>query len=168
MLSKYNSIDEFCQHYNPDMQLLICFDKRDCFFGQYPTLLMLQDTYKVSASYWLVPQLLDLSQFCGASNKLQGHALEQCAELIAQNYAFLKVSEVMLFFYRFKLGLYGRFYGSVDPIYIMMALRDFVNIDRYKAIEHREQMLYRKQRDEAINASVTYQQYLELKNKQKQ
>lgn len=160
---EYRSIDQFCAHYNPDMQLSIGCEPEKCFFGPYPTLLDIQSTYNVSASYWLVPQLVDLSNFCGAKGKLQGKQLEQCAELIAQNYAYLKVSEVMLFIYRFKLGMYGRFYGTVDPIYIMMALRDFVSIERCRAIENRYYRMRKKGEQESAKKAVTYQQYLLIK-----
>lgn len=147
------------------MQLALCKDQAKCYFGAFPTLAMVQKTYRVSASYWLVPQLMNLSQFCGSNNKLQGKPLEECAELIAQNYYYLKTSELMLFFYRFKLGKYGRFYGSVDPIIIMSALDDFVTYDRNKAIDDHENKLRQLRDIEESQRAVTYEQYLSLKDK---
>lgn len=148
------------------MQLVLCKDQAKCYFGPFPTLAIVQKTYRVSASYWLVPQLMNLSQFCGSNNKLQGKPLEECAELIAQNYYYLKTSELMLFFYRFKLGKYGRFYGSVDPLIILQALQEFVIYDRNKAIDHREAEMRDREYAESKKNAVTYEQYLSLKNKQ--
>ena len=39
---------------------------------------------------------------------------------------YLKVSELMLFFYRFKSGKYGEFYGVVDLQRIMSGLNAFL------------------------------------------
>lgn len=53
--------------------------------------------------------------------------------MIAQTYSYLKVSELMLFFYQFKQGRYGQFYGAIDPLKIMCALQDFRR-ERFDAI----------------------------------
>jgi hypothetical protein len=54
--------------------------------------------------------------------------MEQLLELssiIKTEYYFLKASELLLFFYKLKAGEYGTFYGSVDPMVIMLALNQF-------------------------------------------
>lgn len=38
----------------------------------------------------------------------------------------MKVTELLIFFYRFKTGRYGHFYGSVDPMVVMEALGIFL------------------------------------------
>lgn len=158
----FSSIDEFCKANNPDMQLSLCADQGKCFFGNFPTLALLRRAYGVSASYWLVPQLVNLSQFCGCKDKLKGEPLEECAELIAQQFYFLKTSELMLFFYRFKSGRYGRFYGAVDPLVIMQALRDFVR-ERDAAYAHHESEMRMRQMEADSQNAVSYEEYRELK-----
>ena len=148
------------------MQMTVCRNQQECYFGNFPTLALVKKAYKVSASYWIVPQLMNLSQFCGSNNKLQGKPLEECAELIAQNYYYLQTSEIMLFFYRFKLGKYGRFYGSIDPIIIMQALQEFVTYDRNKAIEDREHELREREYAESVKNAVSHDQYLAMKKQQ--
>lgn len=49
----------------------------------------------------------------------------------------------MLFFYRFKQGKYGRFYGVVDPLVIMTALQEFLR-ERNEAIFDHEAELNRR------------------------
>jgi hypothetical protein len=65
---------------------------------------------------------------------------EFLAEVIANEYYFLKASELLLFFYNFKTGKYGRFYGVVDPMRIMEALGEFKD-ERDRVIEqHRKEV----------------------------
>lgn len=97
-------------------------------------------------------------EFCGCKEKLTGNALKECAVIIAQQYHYLKTSELMLFFYKFKAGEYGRFYGSVDPLIIVQALKEFTR-DRYTAYEHREGELRKKLYLESIKNSISYEEY---------
>ena len=94
--------------------------------GDYPTLNDLRTAYgKQFAAAWLVPQIYDMSAFTGARN-LTEKQQEQLADILAVEARELKVTELMLFFYRFKTGRYGRFYGSVDPMVVTTALQDFL------------------------------------------
>ena len=136
---RYGDRSKFLMKFNPDLQMSICKDEQLCIFGDAPVLSELNMTYgEMTATMWLVPQLLNLSEYCGCRDKLQGKALEECASVIATEFFFLKVSELMLFFHRFKSGRYGRFYGSVDPLVITTSLREFVK-ERNNAISEQEQ-----------------------------
>lgn len=132
----------------------LCADAQDCLFGDYPTLADLRNDYgDNTAKIWLIPQLYNLSEFCGVKDKLEGTPLEETAFVIATEYYYLKISELMLFFHRFKSGKYGRFYGSVDPLIITTALRDFirernVEIDRYEQCQ--KQAIYDAEKSLAI------------------
>lgn len=75
-------------------------------------------------------QLEDLADFAGCREKLTPQRCDEIAQLIMARYGYLKVSELMLFFLRFKLAEYGEFYGAVDPMRILGALRKF---DRERA-----------------------------------
>lgn len=126
---------------NPETQLTICNDERECYTGDYPTLTTLKAKYRNDKApvLWLVPQLADLSEFAGSSNKLQDKQLKECAAIIANRYGYLKVSELMLFFYKFKDAERLKFYGAVDPMTIIGALSEFVARDRAAAISKAEQ-----------------------------
>lgn len=124
--------------YNPDAQMRICHDTELCHFGDFPTLAEVgRSLGGGTPKAWLVPQLANLSEFCGCKNKITPQQTRELAAIIAQEYFFLKVSEVMLFFYRFKAGEYGRFYGNIDPMVITCALREFLR-DRSEAIFRHE------------------------------
>lgn len=111
---------------------------------------------------WLMTQLYNLSEFCGCRNKLGDNQLEDCATLIAQNYYYLKVSELMLFFYRFKLGMYGKMYGSVDPLVIMTAIRDFITYRSENIAEQEQKQLDERILNDRINA-CSYEEYKAMK-----
>ena len=84
--------------------------------------------------------------------------MEDLAYLIVCGYHWLKVTEVMLFFWWFKSGRYGKFYGAVDPMVITTALREFVK-DRNAIIAKRDGMEAEKKEAEWRKRAVTYEQY---------
>lgn len=148
--------------YNPSTQLeVVRAGDEVCHFGEFPTLGMVRRAYgEEAAAMWLVPQLYNLSEYCGCKEKLQGVPLEECAGVIATEFYYLKVSELMLFFHRFKAGKYGRFYGSVDPLVITTALRSFLR-ERIYAIDRRAHEERQRKEDEQrrLHPPITYEEY---------
>jgi len=168
MIARYGDRQTFLSKFNPDLQMRICKDKQLCFFGDAPVLSELNMTYgEMTATMWLIPQLYDLSEYCGCKEKLQGRPLEQCASVIAAEFFYLKVSELMLFFYRFKTGRYGRFYGAVDPLVITSALRDFIR-ERNDVIFLHDQQERERQLAESRKGCVTREEYERLKKEKQQ
>ena len=149
----------FCEQYSPSYQMEICGDSDTCFFGEYPTLAVLRRDYgKNAALAWLVPQLTNLTVYCGCKDKLNKEQYKECAFAIATEFYFLKVSELMLFFHRFKTGRYGRFYGSVDPLVITTSLREFVK-ERALAYEQHDQEERERKERESRKKAVTWEDY---------
>lgn len=130
------------------------------FFDDFPTLSQLRCLGESTPQMWLVPQLVNLSEFCGAKDKLSVPQLEDLAYIISQQFYYLKISELMLFFFRFKSGQYGRFYGTVDPLIIVSALRDFCK-ERGAIIERHDQEEKRRLREQAAADAVTWEEYRE-------
>lgn len=163
LLERYETADKFMLAFNPSVQMKICENKELCFFGKYPTLIDLKVGYAGRVDIaWLVPEIADLSEFCGCKGKLTNSQMEQCACIIAHNYGYLKVSEFMLFFYLFKSGKYGKFYGSVDPMVITCALRDFIK-DRSEAIFHYESEQRKKKEQREHEEHLKYLEDCEKK-----
>lgn len=155
----YGSREQFMRAFNPAAQRTVCNNPEVCFFGGAPTLAQLNATYGgQTAAAWLVPQLYDLSEYSGSKEKLQGVPLEDCATVIAADFHYLNVTELMLFFRRFKSGLYGHFYASVDPLKITTALRTFLT-ERAAAIERHEQQLRDQRDEESRRNAITYPEY---------
>lgn len=151
------------QKVNPDTQVYFGKNERTAIDGDYPTLFDINAAYGSNfAASWLVPQLTSVAVHSG-SNNLTKEQLRSLSTIIATEYRHFKITELLLFFYRFKAGYYGRFYGSVDPMVITCALRDFVKernelIDKY----HRERE-EEKERDESKKLHITYEQWLAMK-----
>ncbi len=149
--------------YNPDYIVCAQATEDDCFFGDYPTLANLGSQFdKKYPVAWLMAHLHDLSEFCGCKDKLSGHPLQQCAGIISTDFYWLKVSELMLFFHRFKSGRYGKFYGSVDPIAIMAALKKFCR-ERNIAYGERENEEAQRRMEESRKNACTWGEYLRQK-----
>ena len=131
--------------------------------GSAPTLADANAAFGANTgAVWLVGQLMDISEFCGCRDKLTEAQLEGTARLVASAYPWLKLTELMLFFHRFKLGVYGRFYGAVDPMVITMGLRDFM-ADRAALIEAARQRREEQEWEEAKRRAVSYEQWQRMK-----
>lgn len=160
---RYGSIMDFLNANNPSLQLQICKDATNCFFGNYPTLSTIDMTYgKNGAEAWLVPQLSDLSLYCGLKEDASKEQLRFMTVFIATDYHWLKTSELMLFFYRFKAGCYERFYGRFDPQAILSSLRMFLD-ERTRAYEIREEELNRRKEIEHDARCIPYEDYCRKK-----
>lgn len=154
---------KFCEQYSPSYQLEICGDSDECFFGNYPTLAEVKRDYGKNAPLtWLVPQLTNLAVYCGSKDKLIKEQYKECAFVIATEYYYLKVSELMLFFQRFKAGRYGRFYGSVDPLVITTSLREFIKERGIEIDRHEQAERERKEREHRKHA-ISYEEHLRRK-----
>ena len=153
----YGSREKFLATFNPDVQRDICNYPDACFFGGAPTLTQLNMTYgSQTAAMWLIPQLYNLSEYCGCKDKLEGNPLKECASVIATEFHFLSVSELMLFFHRFKSGRYGRFYGSIDPLVITTSIRTFLS-ERMAAYDEHERL--ERERKERETKKCTWEEY---------
>lgn len=157
--AKYGDLMGFISRFNPSYQREICISKDDCLFGNYPTLSQLKSAYGTNAPViWLVPQLYNLSEYCGCKDKLTEEQLEECASVIASEFFYLKVSELMLWLHRFKAGMYGRFYGAVDPMIIVASLHDFIK-ERANAIERHENELRKVKQEIERSKAITWEEY---------
>lgn len=156
--------DSLLIQYNPKNQATICGNREKCIFGDYPTLSMINDDYGTKASeMWLVVQLYDLSEFCGVKEKLSKEQLTELANLIAEDYSDMKISELMMFFRKIKKGEYGRFYGNVDPLVIMIALRHF-NEEINEIIHRRRRKIALEKLEIGKRNAVTWEEYRKIKN----
>lgn len=123
---RFGSDDQFKETVNPDTQIYFGTHPRVAIMGDYPTILDIERVYGQGfATEWLLPHIARLSTFVGAKN-IDVHQERELAAIVANEYRYLKITEILLFFYRFKTGRYGRFFGKVDPMIITCSLRDFI------------------------------------------
>ena len=124
--SKYGDRNQFLQRVNPSTQMAFARRPEMAISGDYPSLAELNAAYgKDMDVAWLALEVNDIAAFTGARGLAEGQQ-EQLARMIAVEQPAMKVTELMLFFHRFKAGKYGRFYGNVDPMVVMTALQEFL------------------------------------------
>lgn len=155
VLQTYGGRSEFLGKFNPDMQITVAKNEERAFMGIAPTLGLLKKTYGENmAVMWLLPQIWDLCEFTNSRNKLDERQAENLAEMISLEYGYMKVTELLLFFYRFKTGRYGRFYGSVDPMAIMIALEEFGKERQQALVAYEEKKKQQEREQISKNASM--------------
>lgn len=159
---RFGDKKQFLTDFNPMAQIQAAKNPERAFFGTAPSLALLKHTYgENTPAMWVIPQLFDLCEFTGVK-KMDEQQAEYLAEIISLEYGYLKVTELMVFFYRFKLGRYGRFYGSVDPMVILTALKEFLK-ERDQEIVRKEAEDREKELAEHSKNAITPQEYCRRK-----
>lgn len=112
--------------YSPAHQSIVCSRPERIYRGTAPTMRLVSLAFgaKVAES-WVEIQINDLSEFAGCKGKIPPEHITETARHIINDYGNYRITELMYFFYKFKGGAYGKFYGTVDPIVILGALRQF-------------------------------------------
>lgn len=145
MIERYGSSYEFLALFNPDKQVDYTKDLRKVFKGSAPSLGLVKSAYdEGTAESWIEVQLYKLSEFAGCKEKITIEQVEETARIILNDFGYLNVVEIMLFCQRFKKCEYGKFYGAVDPMLILGALREFV-ADRNRQLDIYEREVKEKE-----------------------
>ena len=146
VIQTYHSEDNFLTLFNPSKQVAYTRDIDRAFRGNAPSLGLIAKAFGNGArDTWIDIQLTELAAFSGCKDKLTDHQVQGLIDIIAEEYCYLKVTELMYFFRKFKAGEYGKFYGTVDPITITCALKEFC--DDRRAILSRLEYAEKKERE---------------------
>lgn len=161
--SNYRTAEDFLLRYTPAMQNAAAADPVKCVMADTPTLADIKQCYgRNTAEVWVGTQLQSLSEFSGARLKLTPRQTDDTASVFVTRYFYLKVTELLLFFFRFKCGDYGRFYGQVDPMIILSALRTFID-ERNRIIDRTEAEQREAERKRISETAMTRAQWLSYK-----
>ena len=162
VMQRFGSEDDFMMKVNPSTQTAFGENPKTAITGDYPTLRDIDMAYGNGFSTeWVMVQIDNMSLHTGARNLTKEQQLE-LSRIIATEYRHLKVTELLLFFYRFKTGRYGRFYGSVDPMVVTCALRDFVE-ERNSMIDQYDQERRTKESEKGREGAITYEEWIRMK-----
>lgn len=150
--NRYGNFAQCMAIFNPSNQTRFCQNPIRCICGNAPTLFDLNLAYSGgdinAAKAFILAQVVDLSEFCGAKDKLTLQQQDGLCEMIVSVYSHLKTTEHMIFFYWFKCGKFGQFYGSIDPHKIMLAYSDFCKM-RNEIIDYVEQEKRQREAEES-------------------
>ncbi len=119
--------------------------------GKFPTLADVRCIWGERISLvWLETQIRDLAEYVGLGKKLDDLQAHEVARILLQSCYYLKLPEMLLFFAYFKVGKYGKFYGTFDPILLSQALDKFKlwRVNTINEYEQREQEKLRSTRAE--------------------
>ena len=135
-----SALKELLIDYAPNKQVVLCKDRELCYFGSSPTLAEINRDYdQLAAIAFLVPQLTNVAEFANCKTSFSE-------------------GQLMLFFYKFKAGEFGQFYGSVSPMVIMCSLKSFIR-ERNDAIFEHESEKRKKEIEENKKSAISYQEY---------
>lgn len=154
---KYGTRDQFLVSFNPTTQVDCARHLDRVFDGSSPILSQVKLAYdEKTLSSWLEIHINDLSEFAGVKVKMEKRQRIELCAIIEIEYWYLKVSEVLYFFYLFKSGRFGDFYGVVDPIRITTALREYENIrnEHLRLISRAKGWEAKASQDNEFNAEV--------------
>lgn len=132
---KFTDFEEFEKVFSPSNQLQLINNRPLCFFGPFPTLEQLNSYFDAHvAEVWLIDQIKDLCAFSMERELMDDYHLETISSMIVDDFGYLKVSELSLFFYKAKGE---KFYGKVSPSRILELLNKFIATTRKEANEKR-------------------------------
>ena len=101
-----------------------------CFSAKTYTLTQLRLNCAGLQNSWLSAQITYLNSISGATQMTEMQMMMLVSN-ISQTYGYLKITELMVFFFQLAGGKYGKFYGAVDPMQIMVDLNEFM---KYRSI----------------------------------
>lgn len=144
---RYGAFDNVLGLFAPKHQAQYTANIERCYFGVAPRLNHLKFAYGDTAPVeWLSYQLIDLCRFANTKT-MTDHQIHELSVLIAREYYYLKLTEFMVFMAGLKSGKYGKvFYGSIDPMDIMLALRQFAE-ERIDIVRKKEEEDARRERE---------------------
>lgn len=147
VVSRYGAFGNILELFAPKYQQQYIVDVERCYFGHAPSLTALRLAYGDTAPVeWLTYQIIDLNRFSNCK-PMTDHQVRELASIIVKDYYFLKLTELMDFFSRVKSGDYGKlFYGAVDPMEVIFALRRYAD-DRAEIIRRKEEDEAREERE---------------------
>lgn len=168
IIERYKTGENLLCLFNPSNQAEYFKNEERCFTGHAPSVVRVARTFGENvAETWLAIQLFDLATFTSIKKPNDTFAdYLEIARIIIAGYGDFKLTEFMVFFQRFKQGLYGTFYGKFDPMVITRALRQFKSerealLKRYE--DKRRQQERQQQWEESQRNSLTYEEWQELR-----
>lgn len=146
-IRRYGTAEQFAALFSPQHQAQYCQRADRVFSGNAPTMTTLANAYGHDfAETWIECEVKELSEYTGCKDKITVRQTEDLAKIILSAYPYLMATELMLFFWRFKTGRYGRFYGAVDTMVVTTALRCFMT-ERRESLARLEQEREKARRD---------------------
>ena len=171
IIALHGDAKEFALRFNPDIQVSCALNLERSLTGNAPTLRQLEYAYGVKGiRAWFSIQFENLNKFVGVANKMTVEQMQMLADIFIVKVPYLKASEILVFFHKFKSGDLGELYGSVDPLKISTALNEFLkwrSFELDKVYQRQREERRAKQHKEWLENAITREEYERRKDENK-
>lgn len=124
-MTRYGSLMRFKETFCPQAMTAVAKDPGRAYYGTAPTLAEVRLAFGGDADItWLCTLLDYFIEYCG-KGCMSGTQIMGVAQRLSMK-SHMKVTELMLFFWRLGNAEYGRIYGNIDPLYIMDGFNKFL------------------------------------------
>ena len=155
--------DEIATIFTPEAGIKIAANADGCIMADSPTLADIAKEYGSNAPIaWLSVQIADASMFSNSKEVMSEDQGMACAYIIFTKFFYLKLTEILLFFVKFKAGDYEKFYGSVASQKIIISIRSFLSY-RSSIMERHERKKKESQKEDTKTEAVSWQRYCEIR-----
>lgn len=126
-LARYPNFRMFSDAYSSSLSPILLEDLKKAYSDKSPTFADINAMYGAgTASLWLETQITGLDFTSQTKESGDVKAIEEFSRLFVRHYSWVKITEFLLFIARYKLGIYGKFYGYFDVISIGDAFKKFI------------------------------------------
>lgn len=116
-MQKYSSFEYLARRFSKDAQVVLLNHVETAYLSDTPTIGLVSETFGFdNAALWIQTQIMTIDFYNGTTTDGDYNSIKEMSMLFARMYGHIKLTEFLLFIARFKLGIYGKFYGSFDPI----------------------------------------------------
>lgn len=167
ILAEHPNGAEYLSMFKAEDMVRYCRGALDrCFVGSAPTLHDLCEAYgEKLCVVWLSGLIYDLNNFVGQRQQTPQQS-DALAWMLLDEAKQYKLTEVMYFFYRYKIGLQGEFYGGVNSGKVLSDLKKFKEVQGehlnriYQEEEKNRKEMERIENKKKVMSYETYLWYL--------
>jgi len=102
--------------------------------------------------------IVDLNEFLNLARKMQPEQINQTAQLILDEFYYLKISDLSFIFKRIKTGFYGSFYESLDGLKLMEIFyryaQERADLIEKLSIDESDRMKYQEGKSELFRNNI--------------
>lgn len=149
--------------FTPDAGARIARNKEGCIMNtQCPTIGDVRREYGYHMAYrWLYVHITDAASKANMQQRPGRQQIEGMATQMLEQYFYLKLTELMLFFDMFKRGMLGDMYGAMDSRSVFRAMKAF-NEMRGEVIKRAEDKAHQQALKEDRDKRVSWEQYCRM------
>ena len=164
ILAEHPNGAEYLSMFKAEDMVRYCRGALDrCFVGSAPTLHDLCEAYgEKLCVVWLSGLIYDLNNFVGQRQQTPQQS-DALAWMLLDEAKQYKLTEVMYFFYRYKIGLQGEFYGGVNSGKVLSDLKKFKEVQGEhlsRIYKQQDEERMERERIEQLKHVMSYDTYL--------